>query len=476
MGLDSRIFGTIDFKSLCAYALVGIVTFIVLALTGRPKQSSKKLPVPAQGWRPFVGMIRFFTDRQSFVLDNIAASHTGNFRFNIGRHNVVCLAGIDGRKAFFEHKNLDPEAGYAVLFNSAPPQPAKYVASRTGAKSSEFMGWFLLKIARFVHKDYLNEVLPKLLVDGRNQFERRISIKDDATYDTIDPFDQVYKIVYKLTIRTLGPSDIADDEKLTEQTLRLFEMIASSASAAKIVFPYLPTPGHVKRMYAGARLYALFRKLVRDRKKSGKRGSDTLQHFVDEGEDELKVMKFVFGAIFAGQVTTGVSAAWILVYLAVNPVWYRKIQDEVDQVLQKWDGAGSRHSPFEVFGQMRAEDWETSFPLLELCLKETIRFQVPTAAIRQNLGDVDLPIGNTGEIIPKDWFAVYLFDEAHFNPKIFAEPDKWDPSRFLEGRKEHLKEPHCFTAWGSGRHPCVGAKVGTFLVDNLDNPTIDDPR
>ncbi|KJY00418.1 cytochrome p450 6a1 like protein [Zymoseptoria brevis] len=409
-------------------------------------------------------MIRFFTDRRRFVLDNIAASRTGNFRFNIGRHDVVCLAGIEGRKAFFEHKDLNPPAGYAVLFNSAPPQPTRnYVASRTGAKF-EFTGWFLRKLAGFLHRDYLNQVLPKLLEDVHTQIEQRVPIRDNVISGTIDPFKEIYRIVYKLTIRTLGPSEIADDENLTEETLRYFEMIARSASTARIICPYLPTPGHLKRMYAGAKLYSLIRKLVRDRRMSGERTDDAFQQLIDDGEDELKVMKFVLGALFAGQLNTGISAAWILVYLAVNPEWYRTIQGEVDRVVRECNMADSTQGPAEVFAQMTAEDWDTRFPFLELCLKETIRFRVPTAAMRQNLGESALQIGNTGEEIPKDWFAVYLFDEAHFNPNIYAEPDKWDPSRYLGERKEHMKEPHCYSAWGSGRHPCVGAKFAKLEV------------
>ena len=113
---------------------------------------------------------------------------------------------------------------------------------------------------------------------------------------------------------------------------------------------------------------------------------------------------------------------------------------------------------------MTGDEWEASFSNIELCLRETIRFQIPTASMRKNVGREDIPIGNTGEVIPKDWVAVYLFDESHFNPQIYSEPDKWDPTRYLPDREEHMKEPHAYSCWGSGRHPCVGQRFATLEV------------
>lgn len=109
--------------------------------------------------------------------------------------------------------------------------------------------------------------------------------------------------------------------------------------------------------------------------------------------------------LYAGQLNTGVSAAWILTYLAVFPEWYKRVQEEVDSVIRS-----KRSSPdqgvLEILSAIAAEDWEISFPQIEICMKETIRFQITATAMRQNLGEGHLPIGSTGKVIPKDWFAV----------------------------------------------------------------------
>ncbi len=49
---------------------------------------------------------------------------------------------------------------------------------------------------------------------------------------------------------------------------------------------------------------------------------------------------------------------------------------------------------------------------------------------------------------------VYLLDDIHFNPEIYTEPHKWDPSRYLPDRAEDRKKPVSYVGWGTGRHPC----------------------
>ena len=142
-----------------------------------------------------------------------------------------------------------------------------------------------------MHKDYLDSILPSLMRDVRSQLDRRVPIDANTKSGTIDPFDQIYRVVYKLTMRTLGPWEIADDDKSCEETLGLFEMILASASTTKIIFPWLPTPGHMKRMYAGGKLYSIVRSIVRNRQKTGKRIEDSCQRFIDDGEDELRILK-----------------------------------------------------------------------------------------------------------------------------------------------------------------------------------------
>jgi sterol 14-demethylase len=174
--------------------------------------------------------------------------------------------------------------------------------------------------------------------------------------------------------------------------------------------------------------------------------------------------------LFAGQLNSGINAAYDLCWLASTPEWYRGLQEEVDGVV-----AAHRQSPeqsaVEVLSTLSLSEWETSFPMIDICQRETIRHQMTGTAFRKNTSNIDIPIGKTGQIVPKGSFAVctrlgrnrpvtddlplqtYLVDDLHFNPEYYPEPERWDPGRYLpehEGRSPPLP----FVGWGTGRHPC----------------------
>lgn len=50
------------------------------------------------------------------------------------------------------------------------------------------------------------------------------------------------------------------------------------------------------------------------------------------------------------------------------------------------------------------EAWETGFPVLDLCLRESIRLNLPGTAFRQNISGRDIKIGD--EVIPDGHYVV----------------------------------------------------------------------
>ena len=123
---------------------------------------------------------------------------------------------------------------------------------------------------------------PLLLVNNR----------DSTKQVLMNPFEDVYQIVYKLTMRTVGVSEFADDPDMLKRTLGWFETILASSSPARIMFPWLWTPGHVKRLIAGARLYGALSKVVKDRVKMGIKKDDALDYLLrtGAGEDMTKML------------------------------------------------------------------------------------------------------------------------------------------------------------------------------------------
>jgi cytochrome P450 len=113
-------------------------------------------------------------------------------------------------------------------------------------------------------------------------------------------------------------------------------------------------------------------------------------------------VKFVVGALFAGQLNSGINAAWVLCYLATNSHWLNEVRKEVQATTDKW--CPSDAPLVDRLGRLPLEAWEQGFPLIDLCLKDTIRLQLHGTGFRKNMSGKPLKIGN--EYVPADGFLV----------------------------------------------------------------------
>jgi hypothetical protein len=127
-----------------------------------------------------------------------------------------------------------------------------------------------------------------------------------------DPFDSVYKIVFQLTMRTVGCNEIANDPRLLAKTLSFYETIARSVTPAEVIFPWLPTPAKLKRTYAGGALYMMFQGIVNERKKTGRREEDALQFMIDHGDDVTMIIHVSTQSVFnlKQPLTNDCSLSW----------------------------------------------------------------------------------------------------------------------------------------------------------------------
>lgn len=82
-----------------------------------------------------------------------------------------------------------------------------------------------------------------------------------------------------------------------------------------------------------------------------------------------------------------------------------KLRAEVDAAIAK-HRLQLDESVFEILHRFTLEDWETKFPLLELAMKETMRFTMSGTIVRKNIGGKKVPVGDTGSFIPPDGLAV----------------------------------------------------------------------
>lgn len=94
----------------CSYFIIFLfVAQCIRLLLKRPFPSNA--PKFVAGY-PLVGALQFFNNPEAFCHSSKMSSPTGNYSFYLGRDRVVGLSGPQGRKTFFESRELDLDAGF----------------------------------------------------------------------------------------------------------------------------------------------------------------------------------------------------------------------------------------------------------------------------------------------------------------------------------------------------------------------------
>lgn len=99
----------------------------------------------------------------------------------------------------------------------------------------------------------------------------------------------MYPLIFKLIMRVVGVSEWLDDEKVLGRNISAFCKFEENCSKTRMVFPWLITLTHVKKLLYGAILYTSITNIVDQRKKTRKRRDDAVQLILDEEKDVVRV-------------------------------------------------------------------------------------------------------------------------------------------------------------------------------------------
>lgn len=150
---------------------------------------------------------------------------------------------------------------------------------------------------------------------------------------------------------------------------------------------------------------------------------------------------------------TGAAVTWLTAFLAGAPEWQEKCRKEVDVVVSKYRKS-PKQSPNNILATVPLQAWESDFPVIYSCLQETLRIISTGTLCRKNVSGCDIPIGNSGVVVPDGSYAIYLSDNMHMDPRLYHNPLEFEPARFPNPVGLEDKEPHAFLGWGSGCHLC----------------------
>ncbi|KOC61113.1 Cytochrome P450 9e2 [Habropoda laboriosa] len=196
------------------------------------------------------------------------------------------------------------------------------------------------------------------------------------------------------------------------------------------------------------------RKTIESRESSGVKGTDMLQLMMDirDRKDSSKRMSIkdiichAFTFFFGGFDTVSSQSAFIAHMLAENPEAQTRLQEEIDEALERTNG----QLTYETINEMKYLDAVVNetlrlYPIVVFLDRVCTRaFELPPA----------LPGGKPFVVQPGTniWLPVY---SIHRDPKYYENPDKFDPERFLVDGKKILNSG-VYMPFGSGPRMCIG--------------------
>lgn len=134
--------------------------------------------------------------------------------------------------------------------------------------------------------------------------------------------------------------------------------------------------------------------------------------------------------------------------LGKNPDIQKKVQQEIDEAIQKNNGKIT----YDVVCEMK---------YLDQVLSEALRIHTPVGFLtRQCTKDSVLPVGNIR--ISKGTTVFIPIYDLHFDPKYFPEPEVFDPKRFSPENK--AKSEVAYLPFGRGGRICIGMRYARLQL------------
>ena len=224
------------------------------------------------------------------------------------------------------------------------------------------------------------------------------------------------------------------------------DSVAAATAAVRV-----PVPGlrWAKGLHGRRLLEQYLRPMV-----PGKRASDAADLFTalchatgPDGErftDDEVVDHMIF-LLMAAHDTSTTTLTTLAYYLAKHPEWQERCREE------------SRALGVDALGY----DDLDRLPSLDLAMKEAMRIVTPVPGLmRKTVKDTEL----LGHRVPADTLVGVALWQLHHMDELWPDPDRFDPERFAEPRREDKSHRHAYLPFGNGVHKCIGMYFGGMEV------------
>ena len=286
----------------------------------------------------------------------------------------------------------------------------------------------------------------------RTAVDRLLARWSDREGAVVDVDEAMMHLALEVVGASLFGSDLsADAERLAGATLAALDIVVRKARSPLQVPVAVPTPTNLVLRRAVGRLDAAVDAMLADRATrllgEGDPPRDMLDLLLAVHDDDgsrpsrAQVRDQVVTFIVAGHETVASALTWAWHLLATHPEALARARAEVDAVCP------SGTVGFDDLAQL---------PWTSAVLDETLRLYPPAWLVTRRslapdvLGGVEVPADAL--VIVSPWLV-------HRNPAAWPDPERFDPSRFLDpdgARRRDVVSSPAYIPFGAGPRLCIG--------------------
>lgn len=254
---------------------------------------------------------------------------------------------------------------------------------------------------------------------------------------------EMMKLTLNIVAKTLFDADVSGDaDHVGELLTRILEASNDRINSAIPIPDWVPT-AKTRQMHGHiAELDVILQRFIDDRRKSSDKGdllSMLLQARDDDGSgmDDKQLHDELMTIFLAGHETTAMNLTW---------TWYLLMQhpEIMTRLAKKWImSLGDRPATLADLANLK---------YTEMVIKESMRLYPPAPSVgREPIADTQLG----GYPVAKGALLTLSIWGLHRNPKVFPNPEVFDPERFSPENEKNIPR-YGYLPFGAGPRVCIG--------------------
>ncbi len=292
------------------------------------------------------------------------------------------------------------------------------------------------------HRERLSGFADTMAECTRDMLDRWDRREDDGT---VDAHEEMMRLTFRIVGRTLLSAELDGEAKAIGEAMGIGIKWANDYVESVVRLPpWVPTPNNIRFNRAKRTIDELMDRIISERRSSTERRDDLLGMLMEmkdeetgEGMSDKQLRDELLTLVLAGHETTANALSFALHVLSQHPDVLLALRREADEVL-----AGRMPTLADV----------PRLTYTGQVIEEVMRLYPPAWALERQAIEDDVI---NGYRIPKGAVIGIAPWVTHRLPRLWPNPEGFDPSRFTKEAKE-ARHKHAYLPFGGGPRTCIG--------------------